>query len=59
MSPIANWVREILCCPTCKGELTGSLDGDETELVCATCQVAYPVTDGILVLLAADARPLK
>ncbi|NLG54098.1 MAG: Trm112 family protein [Rhodococcus sp.] len=56
---MANWVREILCCPTCKGELTGSLDGDETELVCATCQVAYPVTDGILVLLAADARPLK
>ena len=58
MSPIPDWVREIVCCPTCKGELS-SLDGDERELACVTCQVAYPVTDGILVLLAADARPLE
>lgn len=53
MSGIEGWVREILRCPTCHGELT---DGD-AELLCASCAVAYPIRDGIPVLLPTDTRP--
>ena len=51
---VSGWVREILRCPACHGTLT---DG-EGELVCEACALAYPVRDGIPVLLADDARAL-
>jgi len=46
---------EILACPRCKGELTES-DG---EIVCLGCQLAFPVRDGIPVLLVEEARPTE
>ena len=48
---IPKWAREILRCPVCHGELTGS----DVELRCAACPAAYPVVDGIPVLLPGDA----
>ena len=48
---------EILVCPQCKGELEYSPGPDE-KLVCHACRLAYPVEDGIPVMLVDDAKPL-
>lgn len=50
------WMRNILRCPRCRGEVTNSPDG--TELVCAADGLAYPITDGIPVMLEGQARTL-
>ncbi len=60
---IEPWLREILRCPQCKGELTdvsGTEDGSAgaVELHCGTCSLAYPVEDGVPVLLVDLARRL-
>ena len=58
---------EIIVCPADHGDLdvveatgtgTGTEAGTEagTELVCRTCGLAYPVRDGIPVLLVDEAR---
>ncbi len=38
---------EILCCPACKGEL----EAREADLKCRACGLAYPIEDGIPVML--------
>jgi uncharacterized protein len=43
---------EIIVCPACRADL--SLVGE--ELVCQGCGLAYPVRDGIPVLLVDEAR---
>lgn len=45
---------EILVCPACRGAL--AVDADAHELVCSACGLAYPVRDGIPVLLVDEAR---
>lgn len=60
-SPVAvePWVREVLRCPACRSELAdGTGEDGGPELVCtsAECALAYPVTDGIPVLLVDEAR---
>ncbi len=49
----------LLACPVCKGPLEPSAgpEGGE-ELSCRRCALAYPVRDGIPMLLREDARPL-
>ena len=47
---------EIIVCPACHGELSLT-DGAGAELVCQGCGLAYPVRDGIPVLLVDEARP--
>jgi len=48
---------DILCCPTCKGELTLKIDKEEKgevvqgKFTCKKCKVAYPIEDGIPDLL--------
>lgn len=49
----------IIVCPACKGELTltaAAADAAGQELVCGGCGLAYPVRDGIPVLLVDEAR---
>mgnify|MGYP001560594725 FL=1 len=47
----------ILCCPTCKGELTLAVEKEENgdiiagSFTCARCHVTYPITEGIPDLL--------
>jgi uncharacterized protein YbaR (Trm112 family) len=60
---IEPWLREILRCPQCKGELVdatqaaaGSDGPDTAELRCDTCHLAYPVEGGVPVLLIDLAR---
>jgi len=47
---------EILVCPLTKGPLT--YDRDAQELVCEKAQLAYPIRDGIPIMLVDEARQL-
>ena len=48
---------ELVVCPDCHGELRVDDAGPgETSLVCRSCGLAYPVRDGIPVLLVDEAR---
>ncbi len=46
----------ILVCPVCKGPLV--LQRENSELVCSPCRLAYPIRDGIPVMLPEEARAL-
>jgi len=45
---------EILVCPICKGNL--DYRKEQQELVCRPCKLAYPIRDGIPVMLEDEAR---
>jgi uncharacterized protein YbaR (Trm112 family) len=48
---------EIIVCPQCHGALAPVASDEGGELVCqGTCGYAYPVRDGIPVLLVDEAR---
>jgi uncharacterized protein YbaR (Trm112 family) len=47
---------EILVCPLCKGPLVHKPGA--AELICKADRLAYPVKDGIPVMLEEDARKL-
>ena len=47
---------EILVCPLCKGKLVHRKEAG--ELVCKADRLAYPVKDGIPVMLEEEARKL-
>ncbi|KKD00686.1 MULTISPECIES: Trm112 family protein [Photobacterium] len=48
---------EIVACPVCKGKL--HFDKDNNELICKFDRLAYPIHDGIPVLLEPEARTLS
>ncbi len=48
---------ELLVCPVTKGPLT--YDRERSELVSRSARLAYPVRDGIPVLLETEARTLS
>jgi uncharacterized protein YbaR (Trm112 family) len=48
---------EILVCPVCKGAL--DYKKPKQELVCKACALAYPIRDGIPVMLESEARELS
>ena len=56
MSGVDPRLLEILVCPLCKGKL--AYRRDAAELVCKADRLAYPVKDGIPVMLEEDARRL-
>ena len=47
---------DILVCPLCKGRL--QFDRAQVELVCQADRMAFPVRDGIPVMLESEARDL-
>jgi len=47
---------EILVCPLTKGPLI--YDRERQELISRAARLAYPIRDGIPIMLADDARPL-
>jgi len=51
-----NNLLEILVCPLCKGPL--HYDKAANELICKADRLAYPVEDGIPVMLENEARQL-
>ncbi|MCC2596716.1 Trm112 family protein [Pusillimonas sp. MFBS29] len=48
---------EILVCPLCKGQLHHNRE--RQELICEADKLAFPVRDGIPVMLEAEARDLS
>lgn len=48
---------DILVCPVTKAPLTW--DAERQELLCKASRLAYPVRDGIPVMLEEEARPLS
>ena len=53
---IKKELLDILACPKCKGPVSLNDAGD--GLVCATCQVVYPIKDDIPIMLIDEAKPL-
>ena len=47
---------ELLVCPLCKGPLQLQQDAERTELVCPADRLAFPVRDGIPLMLESEAR---
>ncbi|MFN4003081.1 MAG: Trm112 family protein [Hylemonella sp.] len=47
---------ELLVCPVTKGPL--EYDREKQELVSRSARLAYPIRDGIPVMLESEARPL-
>ena len=45
-------LRAILACPACKGDLIF----EETRIICERCRKAYPIRDGIPVMLIDEAE---
>jgi len=50
-------ILSVLACPKCKSELT--LSGNETDLICETCRVAFPIREGVPVMLLEESMPLQ
>jgi uncharacterized protein len=48
---------EIVACPVCKGKL--NYDKEKNELICKFDRLAYPIQDGIPVLIEPEARTLS
>ncbi|ACQ67002.1 hypothetical protein BJP41_01040 [Candidatus Williamhamiltonella defendens] len=48
---------EIIACPICNGKL--HFDKKNLELICQTDELAYPISNGIPVLLESHARDLS
>lgn len=48
---------DLLVCPKTKAPL--ELNESTNELICHESQLAYPIRDGIPVMLVAEARPLS
>ena len=48
---------DILVCPLCKGRL--KLNQAHTELTCQADMLAFPIRDGIPVMLESEARTLS
>lgn len=48
---------EILVCPLCKGELRHNRD--QQELICRADALAFPIRDGVPVMLETEARTLE
>lgn len=47
---------ELLVCPRCRGALEHEREPE--RLVCPACRLAYPVRDGIPIMLIDEATPL-
>ena len=52
---VSQELLEILVCPQCKGDLALTTTGD--GLVCAACQLRFPIRDDIPVMLIDEAEP--
>lgn len=54
---IDSGLLAILACPECRSGLrVDESDPERPELVCTGCGLAYPVRDGIPILLVDEAR---
>ena len=57
LSRVDPKLLELLVCPLSKGRL--SYDRDHNELVSEKAQLAYPIRDGIPIMLISEARKIE
>jgi uncharacterized protein YbaR (Trm112 family) len=57
VSKVDTKLLELLVCPLTKGRL--SYDREKNELVSEKARLAYPIRDGIPIMLMAEARRLE
>lgn len=57
ISKVDPKLLELLTCPLTKGVLT--YDHDNNELVSERAKLAYPIRDGIPIMLVSEARKLE
>ena len=50
-------VFDVLVCPVCKGKLV--YDEDKQELQCKASKLAFPIKDGVPVMLEKEARTME
>ena len=48
-------IASLLVCPKCRGELIRK----EKGLACGSCELVYPVSDGVAVMLTSRAKKLR
>ena len=54
---ISQELLDILVCPVCKGDL--KYEKEPERLICAACQLAYPVKEDIPIMLVDEAEKLE
>lgn len=57
LSKVDPRLLELLVCPLTKGRL--SFDRDTNELISERARLAYPIRDGIPIMLVSEARRLE
>jgi uncharacterized protein len=59
MSALDNRLIELLVCPLCKGKLKMLRDAEQRPqaLACSADRLAFPIRDGIPVMLETEAQP--
>jgi uncharacterized protein YbaR (Trm112 family) len=57
MKAIDPELLKILACPECKGDL--ELTNGEQALICRSCQLKYPIVEGIPLMLVDKAISLE
>jgi len=55
--PVDPKLLELLACPLTKGPLTW--DAENNELISRSARLAYPVRDGIPIMLPSEARRIE
>ena len=55
-TPIDRKLLDLLVCPITKGLLV--YDQEKSELISKSARLAYPVRDGIPIMLPSEARPI-
>ncbi|MGK6313349.1 Trm112 family protein [Neorhizobium sp. DT-125] len=57
LSKVDPKLLELLVCPLTKGRL--SFDRETNELISQSAQLAYPIRDGIPIMLVSEARKIE
>ena len=55
--PLSPELKEILACPSCKGDL--QFHEEQGEIHCLACRLVYAIQDDIPVMLVDEAKPLE
>lgn len=48
---------EVLVCPLCKSKLVR--DTEKNQLICKIDKIAFPIRDGIPIMLESEATPIR
>lgn len=61
MTALDHRLIDLLVCPICKGKLAMLRDAQQqpTALACAADRLAFPIRDGIPVMLEGEAQPYE